>query len=64
MKFSRYIRVTRVCALATRKAGTNLFVSRLLIDSMSGVVATKRALLVSCTYDSLCLSAENPAKWS
>ena len=53
MKFSRYIRVTRVSALATQKAGTNLFVSRLLIDSISGVVATKRALLVSCTYDSL-----------
>ena len=50
MKFSRYIRVTRVSALTIRIAVSNLLVNRYLIVSISDVVATKRALLVSVTY--------------
>ena len=50
MKFSRYIRVTRVSAPTTRIAVSSLLVNRYLIVSISDVVATKRALLVSATY--------------
>ena len=50
MKFSRYIRVTRVSALTTRIAVSSLLVNRYLIVSISDVVATKRALPVSATY--------------
>ena len=50
MKFSRYIRVTRVSALTIRIAVSSLLVNRYLIVSISDVVATKRALLVSVTY--------------
>jgi hypothetical protein len=52
MKFSRYIRITRVSALAYQIAALSLLISRYWIDSISDVVATKRALLVSCTYNS------------
>ena len=50
MKFSRYIRVTRVSALTTQIAMSSLLVNKYLIVSISDVVATKRALLVSATY--------------
>ena len=50
MKFSRYIRVTRVSALTILIAVSSLLVNRYLIVSISDVVATKRALLVSVTY--------------
>ena len=50
MKFSRYIRVTRVSALTILIAVSSLLVNRYLIISISDVVATKRALLVSVTY--------------
>ena len=50
MKFSRYIRVTRVSALTILIAVSSLLVNRYLIASISDVVATKRALLVSVTY--------------
>ena len=50
MKFSRYIRVTKVSALTIRIAVSSLLVNRYLIVSISDVVATKRALLVSVTY--------------
>ena len=50
MKFSRYIRVTRVSTLTILIAVSCLLVNRYLIVSISDVVATKRALLVSVTY--------------
>ena len=50
MKFSRYIRVTRVSALTILIAVSSLLVNRYLIVSISDVVATIRALLVSVTY--------------
>ena len=50
MKFSRYIRVTRVSALTILIAVSCLLVNRYLIVSISDVVATKQALLVSVTY--------------
>ena len=50
MKFSRYIRVTRVSTLTLLIAVSCLLVNRYLIVSISDVVATKRALLVSVTY--------------
>ena len=50
MKFSRYIRVTRVSTLTILIAVSSLLVNRYLIVSISDVVATKRALLVSVTY--------------
>ena len=50
MQFSRYIRVTRVSALTILIAVSSLLVNRYLIVSISDVVATKRALLVSVTY--------------
>ena len=50
MKFSRYIRVTRVSALTILIAVSSLLVNRYLIVSISDVVATKRALPVSATY--------------
>ena len=50
MKFSRYIRVTRVSALTILIAVSSSLVNRYLIVSISDVVATKRALLVSVTY--------------
>ena len=50
MKFSRYIRVTRVSALTILIAVSSVLVNRYMIISISDVVATKRALLVSVTY--------------
>ena len=50
MKFSRYIRVTRVSALTILIAVSSLLVNRYLIVSISDVVATIRTLLVSVTY--------------
>ena len=55
MKFSRYMRETKVSATSIQKTVGNLFSIRLLIGLISDAVATKRALLVSALTHFLAL---------